>query len=216
MNSRTLLLPAAVALCLVLGTCGGGPAPKPEQARAPVSKPETAVAIQTPITTPAVESTHTEVAANKSPTASRPDTLPGVVSKTFPTAGSARSVSKPFPHRVVRDSSGRVLGYEVFSDSAGVTSMGYSGMVPVQVLLDAQAKPVRIYVLDNSESPAYLDIVLGGGLLGRLLAYDPAKPESIDAVTFATCSSKAIIAGVTRLAARVAAEIVPKPGQGPR
>ncbi|MCX6841411.1 MAG: FMN-binding protein, partial [candidate division WOR-3 bacterium] len=126
------------------------------------------------------------------------------------------SVSKPFPHRVVRDSSGRVLGYEVFSDSAGVTSMGYSGMVPVQVLLDAQAKPVRIYVLDNSESPAYLDIVLGGGLLGRLLAYDPARPESIDAVTLATSSSKAIIAGVTGLAARVSAEIAPKPDQGSR
>ncbi len=216
MNSSALLLPAAAALCLALGACGGKPAPKQEQTRAPVSKPETAATIQTPIATPAVESTHTEVAADKSSIASRPDTLPDAVSRTFPTAGSARSVSKPFPHRVVRDSSGQVLGYEVFSDSAGVTSMGYAGMVPVQVLLDAQAKPVRIYLLDNSESPAYMDIVLGGGLLERLLAFDPAKPESIDAVTFATCSAKAIIAGVTGLAGRVSAEIVPKPGQGSR
>ncbi|MCX6841231.1 MAG: hypothetical protein NTX53_02955, partial [candidate division WOR-3 bacterium] len=95
MNSRTFLLPAAAALCLVLGACGGGPAPKQEQARSPVSKPETAAAIQAPSTTPAVESTHTAVPADKPPIASRPDTLPDAVSKTFPTAGSAGSVSKP-------------------------------------------------------------------------------------------------------------------------
>jgi uncharacterized protein with FMN-binding domain len=89
-------------------------------------------------------------------------------------------------------------------------------MVPVQVFLDARAKPLRIYVLDNSETPAYLDIAIGGGLLERLLAYDPARPDSIDAVTLATSSSKAIIGGVTGLAARVSAEIVARPGQGSR
>jgi hypothetical protein len=139
-----------------------------------------------------------------------------VVRKAFPTAGSARSVSKPFPHLVISDGSGRVLGFEVFSDSAGVTGRGYAGMVPVQVLLDAQARPVRIYLLDNCETPAYLDIVVGGGLLERLLAFDPARPDSLDAVTLATSSSKAIIAGVTGLAARVSEEILARPGQGSR
>jgi hypothetical protein len=144
------------------------------------------------------------------------DTLSDVARKTFPAAGSARSTTKPFPHRVISDSCGRVLGYEVFSDSAGVTARGYAGMVPVQVFLDEQARPVRIYVLENSETPAYLEIALGGGLLERLLAYDPAKPAEVDAVTLATSSSKAIIAGVTGLAARVSAEIVTRPGQGSR
>lgn len=216
MNSRILLLPAAAALSLVLGACGGRPAPKQEQARVPVSEPETTSAIQTPITTPAVESTHTEVAADKSSIASRPDTLPNAVRKTFPNAGSARSVSKPFPHRVISDSSGRALGYEVFSDSAGVTGRGYMGMVPVQVFFDSQARPVRIYVLDNCETPVYLDIAFSGGLLERLLAYDPARPDSVDAVTLATSSAKAVIAGVTGLAGRVLAEIVTEPGQGSR
>jgi len=101
-----------------------------------------------------------------------------------------------------------VLGFEVFSDSAGVTGEGYGGVVPVQVLFDARGKPVRIYVLDNSETPAYLDLALKGGLLERLLAYDPALPESIDAVTLATSSSGAIIAGVTGLAKRVADEFL--------
>jgi uncharacterized protein with FMN-binding domain len=108
---------------------------------------------------------------------------------------------------VICDSSGTLLGYEVFSDSAGVTGRGYAGNVPVQVYLDERARPVRIYVLDNCETPAYLEVVYNGGLLERLLAYDPAKPESVDAVTLATSSSHAIIAGVTALARRVAEEI---------
>lgn len=113
------------------------------------------------------------------------------------------------------DNSERVLGYEVFSDSAGVTAQGYAGKVPVQVFFDARGKPLRIYVLDNTESPAYLDLVYRAGLLEKLLAFDPAKPESVDAVTLATCSSRAIIAGVTGLARLVSAELVTKSDSGP-
>jgi hypothetical protein len=108
-----------------------------------------------------------------------------------------------------------VLGYEAFSDSAGVTAKGYGGTVPVQVFFDSQGKPLRIYVLDNCETPAYLDIVYRGGLLEKLLAFDPAKPESIDAVTLATTSSHALIAGVTGLTGLVWAELVAKPNPGP-
>jgi uncharacterized protein with FMN-binding domain len=210
MTSSSLFWLAAVAACLALGACGGKPSPKPDQGGAPSPRPETiAPAVQVPDTASVVESARARI-----PAPPKPETLPDAVRRTFPTAGSARSVSKPFPHRVVRDTSGRVLGYEVFSDSAGVTGRGYMGMVPVQVFLDAQAKPVRIYVLDNSETPGYLDIVFSGELLERLLRYDPARPDSVDAVTLATSSSKAIIAGVTGLAARVSAEIVAKSQRG--
>jgi hypothetical protein len=74
---------------------------------------------------------------------------------------------------------------------------------------------LRIYVLDNSETPGYLDIVYRGGLLEKLLTFDPAKPESVDAVTLATTSSHALIAGVTGLAKLVSAELVAKPGHEP-
>jgi uncharacterized protein with FMN-binding domain len=101
-----------------------------------------------------------------------------------------------------------VLGYSVCSDSAGTTTQGYAGPVPVMVLLDAEACPRRIYILDSRETPAYLEIVVGSGLLDRLLKFDPAQPESVDAVTLATSSSRAIIAAVTRTAERVMREIV--------
>jgi hypothetical protein len=210
MSTRYVLRCASVVLCFVLGACGSKPVPTENLSRAPVPGPETAASrVQSPAAAPRADSVPTKAPVDQS-RSPKQETLPDVVRKTFPTAGSARSVSKPFPHRVISDSSGRVLGFEVFSDSAGVTGRGYAGMVPVQVLLDAQAKPVRIYVLDNCETPAYLDIAVGGGLLERLLAYDPARPESVDAVTLATSSSKAIIAGVTGLAARVSAEVVAK------
>jgi len=108
---------------------------------------------------------------------------------------------------VIRDSGGALLGYEAYSDSGGVTAPGYGGMVPVQVFFDSRGRAVRIYVLDNSETPAYMDLVLRSGLLDSLLVCDPAKPDSVDAVTLATTSSHAIISGVTGLAVRVSSEI---------
>jgi len=139
------------------------------------------------------------------------DTLPTIVARTFPRAASLQRRASPFPHRAVRDREGQVVGYEVFSDSAGTTARGYAGMVPLQVFFDRRGRPVRIYILDNYETPAYMELVLRAGLLDSLLVCDPAKAESVDAVTLATSSSHAIIAGVTALAARVAAEIAAKP-----
>jgi hypothetical protein len=138
-------------------------------------------------------------------------TVPAIISKVFPGARSVGRVSEPFPHRVIRDIAGTILGYEAFSDSAGVTAHGYGGVVPVQVYFDAQGRPVRIFVLDNCETPAYMDLVLRSALLESLLVCDPAMPESVDAVTLATTSSRAVVSGVTGLAARVAAEIAPRP-----
>jgi len=217
MSIRLVSRCAAVALWVVLGACGGKPVPKQEYVRAQLPGPETtASAVRTSAAPPAVESARTKTPVTKPPSVSNPDMLRGVVRKAFPTAGSERSVSKPFPHRVISDSSGRVLGFEVFSDSAGVTGRGYAGMVPVQVFLDAQAKPVRIYILENCETPAYMDVISGSGLMERLLAFDPARPESVDVVTLATSSSRAIVTGVTGLAARVSAELALKPSRGPR
>jgi uncharacterized protein with FMN-binding domain len=153
-----------------------------------------------------------------SPQPARPETkaqpeppktdLPEAVTKTFPDARYIRRRDAPFPVEVVLGSRKAVLGYSAWSDSAGTTARGYAGPVPVHVLLDAQARPKRIYLLDNQETPAYLELAVNQGILERLLDYDPARPDSIDAVTLATMSSKAVVASVTRTADRVAREVV--------
>jgi hypothetical protein len=101
-----------------------------------------------------------------------------------------------------------VIGYVVDSDSAGTTARGYGGPVPLRLYLDARARPRRISLLDNNETPTYFEVVTGCGLLDRLLEFDPAAPESVDAVTLATVSSRAVVAGVTATCRRAAAELV--------
>jgi len=201
---------ASLLICISLFACGSRPSlsaiaaghdsatPGAEQgfaAPASRSEAETAGAAVKPIPARAVPSGVS---------------VPAIVSKVFPTAVSVQSVSQPFAHRVIRDSAGTVIGYEVFSDSAGVTAQGYGGTVPVQVLFDSRGRPVRIFILDNCETPVYMDLVYRAGLLDSLLRFDPAKPDSVDAVTIATSSSRAIAAGVTRLATRVATELALK------
>ncbi len=195
----------AAVLWFVVCACGSRPEPKPDPGSVPVVRPETMAS------TPAAVSQPESAAARPGA-----DSLPDAVKRTFPPAVTVTSVAGPFPHRVIRDNCDRVIGYEVFSDSTGTTARGYAGMVPVQVFLDAQARPVRIYILDNSETQAYVDIACKDGLLERLLAYDPAKPESVDAVTLATSSSHAIIQGVTGLADRLAKEVVAESSRGSR
>lgn len=141
------------------------------------------------------------------PPAPAPD-LPADLLKAYPDAVDLRRLTVPFVCRVVKDKDGRTLGWLVDSDSAGTTADGYAGPVPVRVYLDSLARPLRILILDNRETPAYLELVIDDGLLERLLAYDPANPQSIDAVTLATTSSKAMIRGVTAAADRVASELV--------
>jgi uncharacterized protein with FMN-binding domain len=207
---------AVGAVFLVLGACGSESSSRPATKRAVVPERETAVSAVPPVTPESgADSTPARAPVEEPPIVAKSETLPDVIKKTFPGSASVRSESTPFPHRAIRDAAGRVLGYEAFSDSAAVTARGYAGMMPVQVFFDAQGRPVRIYVLDNCETPAYLDLVFRAGLFERLLALDPTRPDSLDAVTLATSSSRAIIAGVTGLAARVSAEIVAK-GQGLR
>jgi hypothetical protein len=210
-SSSYFLRAAALAVLLAMAACGSKSSSGPETKQAARSETETAVPAVLPVTPDSgADSASTRAPADEPPFVPEPETLPDVIKRTFSGSASVRSESDPFPHRVVRDSAGRVLGYEAFSDSAGVTARGYAGMVPLQVFFDAQGKPVRIYILENYETPVYMDIVSGSGLLERLLAFDPTRPDSLDAVTLATSSSRAIIAGVTGLAVRVSAEVVAK------
>ncbi len=212
------MTPTSAGLCIALLTCsllpgcGGAPSPATTAAGHDSTVPVTEQEVSVPAAVTQVETLGSVVPDRTSPAAPATESIPSTISRAFPGARSVRSLAEPFPHRVIRDSAGAVLGYEGFSDSAGVTAPGYGGMVPVQVFFDSRGRPVRIFVLDNCETPAYLDLVLRSGLLDSLLVCDPAMPESVDAVTLATTSSRAVIYGVTGLAARVATEVVAKPG----
>ena len=190
-------------------SCGTKPAPSPPAATGPDSPVVTARS-DSASPMPPETATHAPEPAPPPDTTTRTETaleLPPDVSRTFPGARSVKDLTVPFPCRIVTGKSDRILGYVVDSDSAGTTATGYCGPVPVRVYLDSLARPRRVFILDNRETPAYLEIVVSGGLLDRLLLYDPAKPDSIDAVTLATSSSKAIVRAVTTTCSRVASEL---------
>ncbi|OYD17143.1 hypothetical protein CH330_00730 [candidate division WOR-3 bacterium JGI_Cruoil_03_51_56] len=130
------------------------------------------------------------------------------VEELFPKVLSIQKSQKPFPHQIIYGPDKTVLGYEVESDSAGTTKEGFSGPVPVRVFLDTAAIPVGIDILENEETPSYLELVRKSDLLFRLLKYQPGQPDTVDAVTLATSSSSAIIKGVTGIIERVSKEIL--------
>ncbi|MBN2465272.1 FMN-binding protein [candidate division WOR-3 bacterium] len=212
MTIASARLCAGFLVCFALLGCGSRPSPAAPAAGHDPAAPATGQELPSPAARTDAETVRSVVPVDSPPAVPAGDSVPAIISKTFPTAGSVRRASKPFPHRVVQDSAGEVLGYEAFSDSAGVTARGYGGMVPLQVFFDSRGRPLRIYLLDNCETPAYMDLVLRSGLLDTLLVCDPVEPESVDAVTLATTSSHAIIYGAAGLASRVATEVATKPG----
>ena len=201
---------AAVSMFwIVLVGCGG-------RAPTPASAADTLGQSASAVVTPSSLSGETASSPTPVDSVAKPslvESIPAIVARAFPKAAAIRHAADPFPHLVVLGSGQRVLGYEVFSDSTGTTARGYSGPVPLQVFFDRLGKPVRIYILDNSETTAYLDIIYRAGLLEALLQMDPVKPDSVDAVTLATSTSRAIIDGVAKLAARVATEVASTAGE---
>jgi Na+-translocating ferredoxin:NAD+ oxidoreductase RnfG subunit len=125
----------------------------------------------------------------------------------FPVYQVTKEKKEPFPYLTVLDSAGTQLGFQIESDQAAVTDSGYMGKVPVRVYLDPKAQVLGFDVLDNYETPAYLRLALCDSLTDRLKRYRPGSGDSMDAVTMATKTSKAIIHAVTRVADLVAAQL---------
>lgn len=112
-----------------------------------------------------------------------------------------------FGHRLTENDTDSITGIERLEDGSiivnttqlGLDIRGYNGHVPLEIRLDPSGKVASMAVLDNSESPEFLQHVLDGGLLEQWIGRDArqilAAPDA-DAVSGATYTSKAIIANV--------------------
>lgn len=168
-----------VILYLLLASCGTRP--------------------QTPVESPAPPITNPSIA----PTSAETELLRQI----FAGCGSIRASEKPFPHFVIFATDGTLLGFQVYSDAAGTTMQGYGGPIPLRIFFDSSGKVLGFDVLPNNETPSYLAMCVDS-LKRRLRNYSPGETKPVDAVTFATLSSNAIIQSVTATADRVAKEIV--------
>ena len=92
------------------------------------------------------------------------------------------------------DKSEKMVGKALFSMPYCADIKGYNGNIPLVVLLSSDDKVLKIHLLDNDETPSFLDRVVAKGFLENWndLPVNEAKAKVVDAVTGATYSSSAI------------------------
>ena len=92
------------------------------------------------------------------------------------------------------DKSEKLVGKALFSMPYCADIKGYAGNIPLVVLLSPDDKVQKVHLLDNTETPSFLNRVVEKGFLENWtgLSVDEAKAKQVDAVTGATYSSSAI------------------------
>lgn len=94
----------------------------------------------------------------------------------------------------VKDEKGKVIGMVLLSSPYSDEIMGFNGPTPLQIALDAEGKIIEVRVLDNDETPKFLQRVIDAGFLDSWdgLTVEEALNKEVDAVSGATYSSKGI------------------------
>lgn len=137
------------------------------------------------------------------------------LAEVFPGFKLTRELAEPFPCLAIYGPADSLLGFVADSDEAGTTAEGYTGPVPVRAYLNPAGLVLDFEVLRNRETPGYLAMALGCDFRDRMKAYRPLQDEPVDAVSFATITSAAIIRGLTGVVDRLSGELIsPPPGPG--
>jgi len=86
---------------------------------------------------------------------------------------------------------------KVNSVESGKKFIGFNGRTPVEIAL-VNGRIVYVKALQNTETPAYFNLVKESGLFERLrgLTVDEALETELDAVSGATYSSEAVIGNI--------------------
>ena len=114
------------------------------------------------------------------------------ITAAFP---AAKYVKREGVKQIIFDAKKNQIGYVVYSKPASDGIKGYAGETPLMVALDMKDRVIGITLLENSETPGYLNKVLQSGLLKSwdgMKARKAAK-KKVDTVSGATYSSRSII-----------------------
>ena len=86
---------------------------------------------------------------------------------------------------------------KVNSVESGKKFIGFNGRTPVEIAL-VNGRIVYVKALQNTETPAYFNLVKESGLFDKLngLTVDEALATELDAVSGATYSSEAVIGNI--------------------
>ncbi len=139
-----------------------------------------------------------------------------VLRSVFPEGAHFSERSDPIPHHLTTDSKGRETGAVVMTDTLPPTVQGYLGQVGTAVGITSSGQVTAVRPFRHRETPYYMEMILGSGLLEEMSGIDMGKPfPALDAVSGATITSRALIEDVRLSATRVAQSLysidVPEP-----
>lgn len=104
----------------------------------------------------------------------------------------------------VKNEKGKVIGTVLLSSPYSDDIKGFNGPIPLQIAMDNNGKIMEVRILDNQETPSFLNRVVNAGFLNSWngLTAKEALNKQVDAVSGATFSSNGIQNGLkTRLEA---------------
>lgn len=91
----------------------------------------------------------------------------------------------------VKDKDGNVIGYY-----ADVSPIGFKGEIALIVGCDLEGKVIRVFCLSTAETPAVGTRATENSYLTNYISLDTHGVESVDTITGATISSKAVKHGI--------------------
>ncbi len=94
----------------------------------------------------------------------------------------------------VKNKKGKVIGTVLLSSPYSDNIKGFNGPTPLQIALDGNGKIIEVRVLDNDETPSFLNRVINAGFMDSWngLTIEEAINKEVDAVSGATYSSNGI------------------------
>ncbi len=120
-----------------------------------------------------------------------------VLRSVFPEGAHFNERSEPLPHHLATDSKGRKTGAVVMTDTLAPTVQGYLGQVGTAVGITSSGRITAVRPFRHQETPYYMEMILGSGLLEEMSGIDMGKPfPALDTVSGATITSRALIEDV--------------------
>ncbi|UCG37946.1 MAG: 4Fe-4S binding protein [bacterium] len=143
----------------------------------------------------------------------------GLLAAALPDAVRFEERSEPLPHLMGWDSGGGVAGAVVTTDTIPPVVRGYLGQIGTAVGLTPEGRITAVIPFRHTETPYYMEMVTGSGLIQEMTGIDLTKPfPFLDAVSGATVSSRALIGDVRRSSSLAASRLfgidVPPPRGG--
>lgn len=139
-----------------------------------------------------------------------------VLTQALPDAVLFEKRPDPLDHFSGLDGKGHNIGVVVSTDNLSPAVQGYLGQVGCAVGLTPDGRITSVSPFRHKETPYYMEIVAGSGLLEQMAGIDMTAPfPDLDAVSGATITSRAIIDDVRHAASEASRQLyaieVPQP-----